>query len=69
LIIVGLGNPGKQYEKTRHNAGFLALDFLAKKTEAGEWQDKQKFCHEIFAEFLLPFAKGEGQDEGSKSPG
>lgn len=28
-IILGLGNPGKEYEKTRHNAGWLALDALA----------------------------------------
>ena len=30
-IIAGLGNPGKKYENTRHNMGFLAVDLLAEK--------------------------------------
>ena len=30
-IVVGLGNPGKQYENTRHNAGFISLDYIADK--------------------------------------
>ncbi|MFR6222187.1 MAG: aminoacyl-tRNA hydrolase [Anaerococcus sp.] len=29
--IVGLGNPGIQYENTRHNAGFITIDYLARK--------------------------------------
>ena len=40
-IIVGLGNPGKQYENTRHNAGFLAIDYIAEKK--GVKIDRAKF--------------------------
>lgn len=31
FIIAGLGNIGKQYERTRHNAGFLAIDYIAER--------------------------------------
>ncbi len=34
-LIVGLGNPGAQYQKTRHNAGFMVLDRLASKHASG----------------------------------
>ena len=35
FIVAGLGNPGRQYETTRHNAGFMALDLLAERLGAG----------------------------------
>lgn len=42
ILIVGLGNPGKEYDLTRHNAGFLCVDeFVSKSDEMEEWINKK----------------------------
>ncbi len=38
--IVGLGNKGKEYDGTRHNVGFAALDLFAEKYSFSSWHDK-----------------------------
>jgi len=43
FAIVGLGNPGEEYERTRHNAGRLALEYFAKKNEFAEWDFSKKY--------------------------
>ncbi|MBI2019691.1 aminoacyl-tRNA hydrolase [Candidatus Daviesbacteria bacterium] len=46
-LIVGLGNPGKEYTKTRHNLGFRVVDELGKKVEDGRWKMEKKFKSQI----------------------
>lgn len=47
FIIAGLGNPGAKYEGTRHNAGFVAIDYIA--SRCGVKIDRAKF-HSLVAE-------------------
>jgi PTH1 family peptidyl-tRNA hydrolase len=53
-MIAGLGNPGPEYEKTRHNAGFLALDIVAQGLGARYWKNE---CGALTAH-----VKNNGQD-------
>ncbi len=41
MLIVGLGNIGKDYEGTRHNAGFMCVDHFAKANEFTHWEQKK----------------------------
>ncbi len=54
-LIVGLGNPGQQYEKNRHNAGFLFLDHLLNQ-HSGSWSNESKF-HGIVATSFIAGSK------------
>lgn len=42
-LIVGLGNPGVEYRETRHNLGFMTLDYYANNRKATPWQQKTRF--------------------------
>ena len=55
FLLVGLGNPGAKYEKTRHNAGFIAVDHIA--TKCGVKIDRAKY-HALISEIAVCGARG-----------
>lgn len=54
-VIIGLGNPEKKYEQTRHNIGFEVVDFLADKW--GEVCKKIRNLMLYFVKLLLPIGR------------
>jgi PTH1 family peptidyl-tRNA hydrolase len=47
VLIIGLGNPGKEYKATRHNIGFEILDEFAKTNDFGAWISKKDLKAEV----------------------
>lgn len=41
-LVVGLGNPGSEYEKTKHNIGFMVIDAIAAKEAHTPWKETMK---------------------------
>lgn len=42
VLIIGLGNPGREYTKTRHNVGFASIDYFADNNSFAPWQNNKK---------------------------
>ncbi len=57
-LIIGIGNPGREYEGTRHNLGFAVVEELARRHRTSVWS---KDRNALVSEWLLPDALGGGK--------
>lgn len=47
ILIIGLGNPGKKFTKTRHNLGFAIIDLFQQENDFTDWQEKPKLLSKV----------------------
>ena len=53
-LVVGLGNPGKEYANTRHNMGFMVLDEIAKRLDVAKWKEEN---NALYFDTYLDFSR------------
>ena len=69
-LVVGLGNPGKRYERTRHNVGFRVVELVARRHDASAWRSKfsalMTDASDVHAILLMPqtFMNESGESVG-----
>jgi PTH1 family peptidyl-tRNA hydrolase len=56
-LILGLGNVGSQYERSRHNFGFLAAERFSEKFSGGKWKSKWNYYYSVVSGFGIICAK------------
>ncbi len=59
-LVIGLGNPGPEYEKTRHNIGQLVLDQLSDGQKFSSHKSRMEICEVKCGEQTLVLAKSRG---------
>lgn len=65
--IVGLGNPGSDYESTRHNAGRMAVEYFAEKNDFSDWEESKKYLSLASEGKIKKSSFAKASDDGEKA--